>query len=118
MAERPNWVDYVFAGTYGHVLALDQETGQTVWKVSLPRTGYHIVSIIVENGQLLCGSGGRVYALAPETGEILWSNGMPGMRHGHVFLATAQSSGAAAMALAAEIAAERSRSSGGNASSA
>ncbi len=108
MTARPKWVDYVFAGTNGHVLALDQETGDTVWEVSLPSTGYGVVSIIVENGQLLCGAGGWVYALDPDTGQIIWSNGMPGMGHRHVLLATAQSSGAAAAALSAEIAAQRS----------
>ena len=116
MTQRPNWVDYVFVGTYGHVVAIDQENGETVWKVSLPRTGFSIASIIVENGQVLCGSGGRVFALEPETGEILWSNGMPGMGHGYVLLATAQSSGAAAAALVAESAARKSSAAGSGAS--
>jgi hypothetical protein len=38
---------------------------------------------------------------------------MPGMGHRHVLLATAQSSGAAAAALSAEIAAHQARSSSG-----
>ncbi len=94
---------YVFVGTYGHVMALDRGNGRKVWTTSLPRTGFSAVSIVYEEGQLICGSGGRVFALDPATGEILWKNGLQGMGTGLVFLTTGHSNNyEAVMTLLAE----------------
>ena len=82
--------DYLFAGTYGHVLALDKATGEAVWNTSLPGTGYSVVSIVLADGNLFCASGGRVFALDPQTGDIVWENGLPGMGMGLVYLTTAR----------------------------
>lgn len=60
----------LFAGTHGHVIALDKATGTEVWRTSLPKTGFSVVSIVHEEGRLLCGAGGRVFALDSESGEI------------------------------------------------
>lgn len=88
----PGWYSYVFLGTHGNVIALEQTTGKTVWQTSLPDTGYSVVSILVENGRLLCASGGRCFALDPGNGQILWNNGLPGLGHDLVYLSTANSS--------------------------
>ena len=102
----------VFAGTYGHVIAMDKETGRTVWSTSLPRTGYSVVSIVLEGGLLLCASGGRVFALDPTDGWIKWTNDLPGMRQGLVYLATAQSGAQSGMELlAAQVQAEQAAAS-------
>ena len=96
----------LFAGTHGHVVALEKDTGRTVWTTSLPRTGYSVVSIVIEDGLLLCASGGRVFALDPSDGWIKWSNEMPRLGGGLVYLATGQSSAQGSMAvLAAQAAA-------------
>ena len=85
------WHDYLFVGTHGHVTALEKATGERLWTTSLPRGGYGVVSLLVEDDFLFCASGGRVYALDPGTGEIVWKNGLSGLGLGPVFLTTALS---------------------------
>ncbi len=106
--------DLLFAGTHGHVVAIEKGTGETVWATSLPRTGYSVVSIVVEDGLLLCASGGRVFGLDPSTGRIEWSNDMPKLGSGLVYLATERSSGAGGMeVLAAQAAAQAAAAAAG-----
>ena len=101
----------LFAGMHGHVAALDKETGTEVWRTSLPKSGYGVVSILHEEGRLLCGAGGHVFALDPESGEILWHNGMPNLGHDMIFLATVSSSAGGMLSiLAAQAAAAKSSS--------
>jgi len=99
-------MDQLYVGTHGHVLALDKQSGESLWATSLPASGYQVVSIIHEDGLLFCGSGGHVYGLDPADGSILWSNDLPGMGHGRVYLATARSSTPAILPAADGAAAE------------
>ena len=82
----------LFAGTHGNVVAIDKASGQTVWQTPLPKSSYQLVVILFEDDTLFCSARGRVFALDPADGRILWTNEMPGLRHGLVFLNTAQSS--------------------------
>ena len=84
--------DLLFIGTYGHVVAVEKTTGHTVWTTSLPRTGYEVVSIVVEDGLLLCASAGRAFGLDIDTGEIRWGNDLQGLGQGFVYLTTASQS--------------------------
>lgn len=84
--------DYLFLGTHGHVVALDPSDGREVWRTSLPRTGYSVASILVQDGRIFCASGGRAFALDPRNGEILWTNGLSGLGHGLIYLASHESS--------------------------
>ena len=102
----------LFAGTHGFVIAIDKHTGETVWETSLPSTGYSVVSILLEDGLLLCASGGRVFALDPEDGRIMWTNHLPMRRKGLVYLATEQSSQGGGMTLHAGKAAADSAAAG------
>ena len=96
----------LFVGTHGHVTAISKSNGRRVWSTSLPKTGYGVVSILPEDGQLHCACGGYVFALDPLTGEILWTNSLRGLGNGIVYLATMQNDNAEAMAtLAAQAAA-------------
>lgn len=92
-----SWRNFIFIGTYGHVAALRKKSGKKVWCTSLPKTGYSVVSILVEDETLFCASGGRVFALDPVTGEILWSNGLRGLGMGGVFITTANSNNSEAI---------------------
>lgn len=78
--------DLLYLGTHGHALALRKDTGETVWKQSLPNTGYGLVSILYEEGRLFCGVGGRVFCLDPLTGEIQWENALKDMGMQAVYL--------------------------------
>ena len=96
--------DYLFLGTHGHVIALDKRSGETVWTTSLPKTGYQIVVMLVEDGQILCASAGRAFALDPTSGRILWDNSLPKMGQGIVVLCTVKQSAGQASAAAAQAA--------------
>ncbi len=80
-------MDYLFLGTHGHVSAIDRDTGREVWRVSLPSTGYQIVSLIVDGERLFAASKGYLFCLDVGTGDILWKNSMPGLGHSHVYIA-------------------------------
>ena len=82
------WRSHLFVGTNGHVLALDGRSGATLWKTSLPRTGWSVVAILVGEDVLHCAAGGRVFGLDPEDGSILWENDLPGMGKKLVYLAS------------------------------
>ena len=92
--------DLLFAGTHGWVAALEKFTGKEVWRTSLPKTGWSVVTLLHEDGVLFAATGGRVFALNPATGEIAWENGMSGLGSSHFCLATTrQSPNAGAMPL-------------------
>ena len=94
-----NHDDVLFVGTHGHVSALDKRTGNELWRTSLPRTGYMIVSIVYEDETLFVGSGGHVFALDPSNGHILWKNKLPGLHHGRVLVTTKRASSVGTMVL-------------------
>jgi len=105
----------LFAGTHGHVVAIDKASGKTVWKTKLPDSSYQVVSILYEDGSVFCAARGFVYALDPDDGRFLWTNDLPGLRHGIVVLNTAQSSRPESLmaVLAAHQASVRSAQTGG-----
>ena len=80
--------DLIFLGTHGHVVAIRKAGGRRLWEQSLPKTGFSIVSLLFEDGILYAGSAGHLFALDPETGAILWHNGLRGLGHGHMMMAT------------------------------
>jgi outer membrane protein assembly factor BamB len=80
--------ELLFVGTHGHVTALHKFTGKEAWRVSLPDTGWSIVSLLVEDGVLYAASKGHVFALDPASGSVFWKNALPGLGHDHACLAT------------------------------
>lgn len=87
MADVYNPKDLLFIGTYGHVKAVDKQTGEDRWQASLPATGYEIVSLFCEGFRVFAGSKGYVFALDARTGEILWTNSLTGLGHEDMSLA-------------------------------
>lgn len=85
------WKSYLFLGTHGHVAAVDRASGRRVWTTSLPRTGYDIVSILVEDGVVYCGSRGRLFAVDATSGRILWNDDLSGLGYDAILLATERS---------------------------
>lgn len=87
MEEALNPKDLLFIGTFGHVKAIDKRTGEDRWQISLPATGYEIVSLFCEGFHVFAGSKGYVFALDARTGEILWTNHLSGLGHEDMSLA-------------------------------
>lgn len=73
----------VIAGTRGKVMAVDVDTGETLWTYNCPGGWYKIPVMIVEPPSLedgrphqlvYVGSGRYVYCLRALTGEVLWTS--------------------------------------------
>jgi outer membrane protein assembly factor BamB len=78
----------IFVGTYGHVVALRQATGREIWRCSLPITGYSIVTVLYDDGQLFAGTNGKIFCLDSETGIIDWENDLAGLGYQATCFAT------------------------------
>lgn len=85
--------DLAFIGANGEVRAINLHNGQSVWTLSLKKTGYAVPSILFEDGMLFCGCGGRAFGVEPLTGREIWVNKLKdGGLSTWVLLSTLQSS--------------------------
>lgn len=82
------WEDLLFIGAHGYVTAVDRADGERRWTTNLEKTGYSIVSLLLDDGILYAATSGHVFALHPETGEVFWRNSLKGLGRGHVCMAT------------------------------
>jgi outer membrane protein assembly factor BamB len=76
----------VFVGIKDSVMALDDRTGEPVWRTKLRRSDF--VSVLWDGEALIAANSGEVYRLDPQTGAVLWHNELKGMGLGLVTLAT------------------------------
>jgi len=84
--------DLLFVGTRGHVRAVSKRTGRLAWDLSLPGTGYEVVTILVEDDVVYAGSRGHLFAIHAISGELLWQNGLKGLGYEPLTLATVSGS--------------------------
>lgn len=91
MAARSNMIA---VGIKGTVLAIDRDTGETLWSTALK--GSDFVNVSLEGGDVFASSKGRLYRLDSTTGDIRWCNELPGLGWGIVSIAGAD--GAASVA--------------------
>jgi hypothetical protein len=84
----------IVVGIKGTVLAVDRETGTTLWTTELK--GSEFVNLTLEGGDVFAASKGRLYRLDASTGEIRWCNELPGLGWGIVSIAGASQATAAA----------------------
>ena len=83
----------IVVGIKGTVIAIDRDTGKTLWNTELK--GSEFVNVTLERGDVFAASRGRLYRLDATTGEILWCNELPGLGYGIVSIAgAAQAAGA------------------------
>lgn len=101
----------LFLGTHGHVKAVRKDDGSDVWVVSLPGTGYEVVTLLYEDGTLFAGSNGKLFGLDPSDGSILWSNSLSGLGYDHMVLATVRGASGHPQHASAEDEERRRRSS-------
>jgi outer membrane protein assembly factor BamB len=80
----------VYVGIKGYALALNRETGETLWTTNL--AGADFVSLLLDGDRVLAGAKGELFCLDADSGEILWRNGLPGMGWGLISIATANGS--------------------------
>jgi outer membrane protein assembly factor BamB len=85
----------IFIGARGNVIAVDRNTGETMWTTALK--GGDFVDVMLVDGDLYAASKGRLYRVDPSSGDILWCNDLPGMGWGIVTIAGSQAGAAAAV---------------------
>lgn len=93
----------LFIGVGGHAVAIDNRTGEEIWRTKVKSSASFVTISLVE-GQLLVGASGELFCLNPKTGEVLWHNKLKGLGLGVVAFtgtdATAQIAAASAAAAA------------------
>ena len=77
-------------GVKGTVVAVDRETGNTLWSTHLKGSGF--VTVAVENGAIFAATHGHLYRLEPTSGHVRWTNELPKLGFGLVSIAGASTS--------------------------
>jgi len=64
----------LITGMNGYIFAADAHTGEKVWKISLPGSGFQMICILKvnENGILYVGTNGFFFGVKLEDGEIVF----------------------------------------------
>lgn len=75
--------DLIFVGFTKHVVALNRDDGEIVWKwvSSKPAFGSYI-TLLLDDDRLIVSVDGYMYCLDPFTGEQLWFNPLKGLGTG------------------------------------
>jgi len=79
-----NGTPCIVAGNNGYVVLLNAKDGKTIWSLSLPGSGYRIVTTTVINGVLVAGSKGHLYGIDLGTGAVLWKDELSGLGFGSI----------------------------------
>ena len=81
----------IFVGVKNSVVALDDRTGNEVWRVYLKSGEY--VTILWDGEVLLAANAGEVWRLDPATGDQIWHNELKGFGRGLISLASSRRPG-------------------------
>jgi outer membrane protein assembly factor BamB len=88
----------VFIGIKNAVVALDERTGEQVWRAEL--VGSDFVTLMWDGEALIAANRGEVWRLDARTGAKLWHNELKGMGRGLVSLASSRAASATAVSVA------------------
>jgi outer membrane protein assembly factor BamB len=75
-----------YLGTKGYATAINQDSGEELWRTSLPSSGWDSVTVLREERFLIFASHGHVYRLDPLDGKIVWHNELSGLGLGPITL--------------------------------
>ena len=83
--------NHLYLGVKAQVVAIDKNTGKTVWQTKLKgglASGQLFVSLLVQDGRVYAHTYGELFGLDETTGAILWQNGLEGLGYDIASLAT------------------------------
>jgi outer membrane protein assembly factor BamB len=86
----------LYIGVGSHVVAVQANSGEELWRTKLKTTSY--VTVYREGEQLFAGAGGELFCLDPSSGSILWRNKLKGLGLGVVSFVGTDVSGIAMVA--------------------
>ncbi len=83
----------IYGGTNGYVFAISPTTGEEKWRTKLSTGFFNAVSgqdvmVILRDGIVIAASYGHIFGLDAETGAVLWHNGLTGLGHDAISMAT------------------------------
>jgi outer membrane protein assembly factor BamB len=81
----------VFIGIKDTVVALDERTGDEIWRNNVRAGGF--VYVMWDGKSVYATSAGEVWRLDPETGNIIWHNELKGLGRGLASIATTRAAG-------------------------
>lgn len=81
----------IFVGIKDSVVALDDRTGDEVWRAELRSSNY--VNLYYDGETLVAANAGEVWRLDPRNGTVIWHNELKGMWRGLASLATSRRPG-------------------------
>ena len=60
--------DMVFVALNGRVVALDRDSGESLWQWNAPKSGTYM-TLLPDRDRLIVSAGGYIYCLDPESGR-------------------------------------------------
>ena len=72
--------DNLFLGIKGHVVCLQRNSGQELWRTKLRTT--QITTVAVQNDEVYATARGHLYSLEVASGAVKWENELTGLGHG------------------------------------
>ncbi|MEL7342326.1 MAG: PQQ-binding-like beta-propeller repeat protein [Bacteroidota bacterium] len=76
--------DYLYVATAGHVVAIDPQNGNEIWRTKIGTRS--TVHFIIQDKQIIATVMGTIVALDAMTGTILWENKLPKLGYQHISL--------------------------------
>ncbi|KAH3758784.1 hypothetical protein Pelo_9385 [Pelomyxa schiedti] len=70
--------EFLIVGCYGYIYMVDPQTGEVLIEVSLPGTGFHVVSLLVNGPTIYSVCNGVAFAHDMRVQEKLWENKLKG----------------------------------------
>jgi outer membrane protein assembly factor BamB len=78
----------LFIGVKYSVIALDERTGDEVWRAELRSGDY--VTVLWDGQSLFAANSGEVWRLDPKNGSVMWHNELKGLGRGLLSLASSR----------------------------
>ena len=76
----------LFLGIKGHVVCLDKNTGEEIWRSKL-RTDWGKPTIVIFSDDLYVYLSGKLFCLCPTSGNVKWINNLKGLGSGSCIIA-------------------------------
>lgn len=81
----------VFVGIKNAVVALDERTGDEVWRTAVRSSGF--VNVMYDGQSLYASNAGEIWRLDPEKGRVIWHNELKGLGRGLASIASTRAPG-------------------------
>jgi len=81
----------LFLGIKGHVVCLDKNTGEEIWRLKL-RVDWGKPTIVIFSDDLYVYLSGKFLCLCPESGSVKWVNNLKGLGSGSCIIAVESNS--------------------------